>query len=292
VRSPRARPAPPARRRSARSAVRVHPRRPRSVGRWRPCSRQLRWRASSGEVDLGVDDPGLLGQRPLDAGGARTARHALDLQGVLGGRCGFLRQLELVAGLGDRGLQIGEVDGFVHADPGEAGGEVHLGVEHARLLLEGALHPRGARPARHARDGQVDFGGGGVVLGGHGVLVGAAMRGVGIAAGAFAGIARWWSRYVVGRVSAAAVLAEGGRFIRRPPPSPSLRCDGRALCMDPASGERGQPTTSRSWTRRSSWALSATTTVEVLISTAPRAIGSTNPQGTSTPAASGIATRL
>src|SRR5699024_7842301 len=44
--------------------------------------------------------------------------------------------------------------------------------------------------------------------------------------------------------------------------------------------------------RRSSWALSATTTVEIDIRTAPTDIGRTNPTGARTPAASGTESRL
>ena len=44
--------------------------------------------------------------------------------------------------------------------------------------------------------------------------------------------------------------------------------------------------------RRRSWALSATTTVEADMRIAPTLIGRTNPIGASTPAASGTATRL
>ena len=44
--------------------------------------------------------------------------------------------------------------------------------------------------------------------------------------------------------------------------------------------------------RRSSWALSATTMVDSDISIAPTDIGSTNPIGASTPAASGTAIML
>lgn len=47
-----------------------------------------------------------------------------------------------------------------------------------------------------------------------------------------------------------------------------------------------------SFTRRSSCAFRATTTVEALIRTAPRAMGRTNPTGARTPAASGMATML
>ena len=48
----------------------------------------------------------------------------------------------------------------------------------------------------------------------------------------------------------------------------------------------------RNRSRRSSWALSATTIVEALIATAPSAIGRSMPHGTSSPAATGIATTL
>lgn len=55
---------------------------------------------------------------------------------------------------------------------------------------------------------------------------------------------------------------------------------------------RGQSGATSSSNRRSSWALSATTTVEVDIRMAPTAIGKMMPHGASTPAASGSATML
>src|SRR5207247_8360746 len=48
----------------------------------------------------------------------------------------------------------------------------------------------------------------------------------------------------------------------------------------------------RSWRRRKSWALAATTIVDALMTIAPTAIGRSTPHGTSTPAATGIAMRL
>src|SRR3979490_1540025 len=48
----------------------------------------------------------------------------------------------------------------------------------------------------------------------------------------------------------------------------------------------------RKSSRRSSWAFSATTTVEIDIKIAPTDIGITKPMGASTPAASGTAIRL
>ena len=47
-----------------------------------------------------------------------------------------------------------------------------------------------------------------------------------------------------------------------------------------------------SFTRRSSWAFSATTMVETLMTSAPMLIGSMKPHGASTPAATGMAIAL
>jgi hypothetical protein len=55
---------------------------------------------------------------------------------------------------------------------------------------------------------------------------------------------------------------------------------------------RGAQASSDRSSRRSSCAFKATITVEVLISSAPSAIGNVNPIGVSTPAASGMATML
>ncbi|GEM_PF-5427238 len=68
--------------------------------------------------------------------------------------------------------------------------------------------------------------------------------------------------------------------------------EGRAQCLPAPSRKRAVLVAGVRSSRRRSWALSATTTVDADMRMAPTLIGSTNPTGASTPAASGTETRL
>ena len=82
------------------------------------------------------------------------------------------------------------------------------------------------------------------------------------------------------------------RFLADPRCSPRVRGPCPALGYVPANAGSAAGSGWRSCTRRSSWALAATTMVDRLIATAPMLIGRMIPQGAKRPAATGMASAL